>query len=165
MPIRERQCRNGCPPFEVFCRDRRGEYINLTDTVLSSEPTCMCGSTDLIKKVSTVHLIGMGGEASYSKIYPYYDRSLKMRISNAAMHKRIMKERGLEHYEPDDLEKAHAEEEKESERLDAWGKDYDDRLQNSPEFRSFREQRDKGAMTDHLPKHLQDKAKKSLGAA
>lgn len=164
MPIRVRIC-NACDDkFDVFCRDSKGEFIHMGTCELTTEPTCACGSTDLRNGVGKVNLVGLGDEAGYGKIYPFYDRSLQMRIHNKKHHEQVMKERGLVHYEQADIDAIAAEEQREHDRIDAWSKEEDDRRANSPEFREFREMRDKGALTDHLPANLRDKAKKSLGA-
>lgn len=163
MPIRVRICNDCSARFDVFCRDARNEYIHMDTGDITTQPQCACGSISLRPGVGRVNLVGLGDEAGYGKIYPYYDRSLQMRIHNKKHHDQVMKARGLAHYTEADIDAAAALERREHEEIDAWADDYDDRLQNAPEFRQFREMRDKGAMTDHLPPELREKGLKSLG--
>ncbi len=165
MPIRVRECLDCAEVFEVFCRDGLGQFINMDHDRPGAdpEPTCGCGSTNLKAKVTKANVIFTGDEAGYSRIYPYFDNSLNMRIHSKAHHDRVMREQNLHHVTPEDVAAGarHLSEEQrkieEAERADR------EALQRNKEMLSeVRRQVDRGMHTDHLAPEIREAAKKQI---
>lgn len=97
-----------------------------------------------------VALLGLGGEAGYSKGYPYFDRSLRMRISDRAHHDRVLEQRGLRRVEPGEIEKIGARMRAQDEEIDREIAEQNREIEEAPHFAEFRKQRDSGELVDHI---------------
>lgn len=163
MPIRPRECRDCGRVFDLFCRDTRGTYYDMEAGVTRDHEACgVCGSTDLRKLVPNFSVLFTGDEAGHSKWYPYFDRSLNMRIHSKAHHDRVMKAQNVVHCDVVDFENAAAAKRRDNEEVDRYFEVHDREKREHPKYRPFREALDKGELTDHLPKHQQAKARKAI---
>jgi hypothetical protein len=163
MPtVRGRHCDLCDVSFDVLVFKYRGISMHMDTDEVSDVPTCSCGNTDLRKLITSANVIWTGDESSYSKIYPYYDRSLKMRIHNKQHHDRVMKARGLEHGTANDIEKLGSRLRAQDAECIAKSEKYDRDLEEHPKYRGYREQRAKGVFTEHVPKDKREKFQKAL---
>ena len=139
--ISARRCAGCNTHYEVM--EHKGELIGMGDTDQTTCPTC-----DMEEYVSVLTIpvaIELGDEGGHGKIYPYFDRALNMRISNAAQRKRVMKEKGLVEMGPDeDFERAakrtHEVRLAKIKKMKDQNKMYDEH----PDFREYRILKDKG---------------------
>ncbi len=142
MPlISGRRCTGCNTSYEVM--EHKGELIGMGDTDDTNCPTC--GMDDYVGVIDVPIGIELGDEGSVGKIYPYFDRALNMRISNAAQRKRVMKEKGLVEMGPnEDFERAakktHENRLKKIQKL----RDQERMYEEHPDFREYRQLRDKG---------------------
>ena len=119
------------------------------ETGLECHPTeCACGGAGVDRVVAGARTIDQGDIAGVGGVYPYYDRMLGCVVDSSAHRRRLCRERGLVAVEGDltdkDFSVGFAEEEAALARYRAYG----DRLENDPDFRSYRELRDKGYFKD-----------------
>lgn len=127
-------------------------------------PTCACGSANLLALVSGAKAIFTGGEAGHGKIYPYFDRSLRMEIRSHQHHKQVMDRLGLQHVEVADLERAASQTKSHRDAVDAKFAADTKEIEEHPSYAGYREMRAKGAYTADVPTEFRAKAQESLMA-
>jgi len=133
------------------------------DNAVAEDTSCPSCHSDEKKKILTVGRgIWTGDEAGVGKIYPYYDRSLEMRIHSKAHHDRVMQERGLQHADAAGVEAEWNEVERDYAEARAYMDEWDDEIAHHPDLRGYREMAAKGKFTDNLPEAFRDRAKKKL---
>ncbi len=165
MPvIRPRRCNDCGTEFDSIVFASRGFARHMDTGTQTEEITCECGSTDLTRLVSAANVIWTGSEAGYGKIYPYFDRSLGIRIHSKAHHDQVMKARNLQHVEASDLEREGARMRAEDEAFTRRLAEQDQMVEDHPDYREYRRLRDKGALTEHIPKEHREVAQKKLMA-
>jgi hypothetical protein len=163
MPAtRPRRCNDCNVAFDVLCFDKRGTFINMATMEKTAWPTCQCGSTDLTELVSAAKPIFTGDVAGYSSTFPYFDRSLNMWIKSYAHHQKVKKERNLVNIDVEDIRANARRIQAESDRIEKWKAEEDDKIRHHPGYREFREQADKGALTSHLSGKQKEAADKQL---
>jgi hypothetical protein len=163
MPAtRPRRCNDCDEKFDVLCFDKRGTYIHMDTMVKTDEPTCSCGSTNLTDMVSAAKPIFTGDVAGYSSTFPYFDRSLNCWVHNYQHHERLKKERGLVNISKEDIQEQQRAISAKNRRIEKFQKEEDEKIRSHPGYREFREQVDKGALTDHLKGKQKEAADKQL---
>ena len=139
--ISARRCAGCNTHYEVM--EHNGVFIGMGDSENTTCPTCDMAEYESVLTIPIA--IELGDEGSQGKIYPYFDRALNMRISNSAMRKRVMKEKGLVDMGPDeDFERAakntHEARLAKIKKMHDQNKMYDEH----PDYREYRILKDKG---------------------
>lgn len=146
--MRSRKCRDCGTAYSVL--EHRGEILTVESD--DDRDTCpKCASNEYEEIVTAGTGIELGGEASYGKIYPYFDRGLGCRVSSAKHRRQLMKERGLQPLGGADLQdmaqKNTSAREERKRRLAARMDEYE----NHPDFAEYRKLRARGAFKGAKP--------------
>ena len=138
--ISARRCVGCNTNYEVM--EHNGESIGMGDTDQTTCPTC--DMEEFVAVLEVPVAIELGDEAGHGKIYPYNCRALRMRIKSAAHRRQVMKEKGLVEDGGYDEER-YARRQRESRHKDiAKMKGVHKMYDEHPDFREYRQLRDKG---------------------
>jgi len=129
-----------------------GEILGMWPGRPDDLPICpKCDCPDFKSLVGIPTGIDLGDEAGVGRIYPYYDRNLKCRVSNAKHRKQICKARGLIPVDGDmteTLDRQVSADERKNAEIKRKYDNLKDMYDHHPDFREHRELMDKGFYED-----------------
>lgn len=135
--IRSRRCACGTE-YDVL--EQRGIVVGIDRA--DDQPVCpKCEGTTFVS------IVKAGRGIDLPTNYPYFDQGLGCEVRSSAHRKQLCKERGLIPLDGADpgMERR-TDADREDDDLEAGYNDYVRRLDEAPEFREYREMRDKGAL-------------------
>lgn len=123
-----------------------------------------CGNENKVRHFGSANVaINMHGKGQVGMRYPYYDRGLGQTIRSPEHRAEVCKRMGVVPLEGNqDIERFGQQQRDQAEAERQAAKEIDDRYEDHPAYREYREMRDKGAYTDHLPTGEREKVYKQL---
>jgi hypothetical protein len=103
------------------------------------------------RQVSVPHPVGLGDVGGQGRLYPYYDRGLQTQVNSRQHRSQICKARGAVPVDGTiDLERDASQRATVEEQARQDYRELQTMYEEHPDFRGYREARDKGALGDTL---------------
>jgi len=142
--------------FDARCRCGQLYEVFERGGTSSACPRCGASGPESRERLySPLAVVGTGDVAGVGRIYPYFDRGLGRMVRNRQERDRVMVRRGLQEWEPSDLERAAARNASASAARKTRIAARQEQLRTDPAYADYRRAVDSGMVAERTKKTQQ----------